>query len=106
MTASIEESAPCPCARLRSPLRRFVGLLALLAALASAAPAGAGLVPIRRTFGDLTLPRVRAGHLQIPRNQSSGRFRIIVGLPLAPLASYYGRHLAAYGGTRKLDVER
>ena len=81
-----------------------MGLLVLVAALASAVPAGARLSPIQRTFGELTIARVHAGHLQIPRNQASGRIRVIVGLPLTPLAAYYGRHLAAYGGARKLNV--
>jgi hypothetical protein len=81
-----------------------VGLLAVAAALTAAIPAGAALVPIGRTFGDLTVPRVRAGTLTIPRNQSSGRIRVIVGLSLAPLASAQSRGLSAHGGTRKLDV--
>jgi subtilisin family serine protease len=81
-----------------------VGLLAVVAALASTLPAGASLVPIKRTFGDLTIPRVRAGTLTIPRNQASGRVRVIVGLRLAPLAAAYGRTFAAAATHRKLDV--
>jgi minor extracellular serine protease Vpr len=85
-------------------LRRFVGLLAVAAALASAGPAGASLVHIDRTFGDLTVPRFRRGTLTIPRNQASGRIRVIVGLQLAPLAAAYGRNLAGLGSTHRLDV--
>ncbi|HEY8791459.1 MAG TPA: S8 family serine peptidase [Gaiellaceae bacterium] len=85
-------------------MRRFVGLIAVAAALASAGPAGASFVPIGRTFGDLTLSRVRAGTLTIPPNQASGRIRVIVRLQLAPLAAAYGRNLAGTGSTRKLDV--
>jgi minor extracellular serine protease Vpr len=81
-----------------------VGLFAVAAALASAVPAGASLVPINRTFGELTVPRVRAGKLTVPRNQVRGRVRVIVGLSLAPLAASFGRRLAAQGGARKLDV--
>ena len=81
-----------------------MGLVAVAAALSAAIPAGAALVPIGRTFGDLTLPRVRAGTLTIPRNQASGRVRVIVGLPLPPLASAPGRGLSAHGGSRRLDV--
>jgi len=81
-----------------------VGLVAVAAALSAAIPAGAVLVPIGRTFGDLTVPRVRAGTLTIPRNQASGRVRVIVGLPLPPLASAQGRGLSAHGGSRRLDV--
>jgi minor extracellular serine protease Vpr len=81
-----------------------VGLLAVAAALSWVIPAGAALVPIDRNFGELNLPRVRAGTLSIPRNQASGRVRVIVGLPLPALASAQGRGLSAHGGTRKLDV--
>ena len=78
--------------------------MAVAAALASAFPAGASLTPINRTFGDLTLPRVRAGTLAIPRNQASGRVRVIIGLPLPPLAAWSGRRFSSAGGARKLDV--
>ena len=81
-----------------------MGLLAVAAALSAAIPAGAALVPIGRAFGDLTVPRVRAGTLTIPRNQSSGRVRVIVGLPLPALASAQGRGLSAHGGSSRLDV--
>jgi subtilisin family serine protease len=74
------------------------------AALASSVPAGAALVPIKRTFGDRTVPQVRTGTLSIPRNQESGRVRIIVGLKLPPLAAWYGHSLAAAGGKRKLST--
>jgi subtilisin family serine protease len=85
-------------------LRRSVGLFAVATALASALPAGASLVTINRTFGELTVPRVRAGTLTVPRNQAQGRVRVIVGLPLAPLAAAGVRPLAARSGTRKLSV--
>jgi minor extracellular serine protease Vpr len=81
-----------------------VGLFAVVAALASAAPTGASLVPIKRTFGDLNVPRVRAGKLVIPRSQADGRVRVIVGLPLAPLAVAPGRTLASSSTTHKLDL--
>jgi subtilisin family serine protease len=81
-----------------------VGLLAIAAALSAAIPAGAALAPITRTFGDRTVPRVRTGTLTIPRNQASGRVRVIVGLPLPALAAARGRGLSARGGSRRLDV--
>jgi hypothetical protein len=81
-----------------------VGLLAVAAALSATIPAGAALVPIDRTSGELNLPRVRAGTLTIPRNQAAGRVRVIVGLPLPALASSQGRGFSAVGGTRRLDV--
>jgi minor extracellular serine protease Vpr len=85
-------------------LRRSVALLAVVTALVPALPAGAALTPIRRTFGDTTFPRVRAGVLHVPVNQRSGRVRVIVGLPLPPLAAEYGRTFAAALARRKLDV--
>jgi subtilisin family serine protease len=75
----------------------------VLAALASAAPGGASLQAIKRTFGDRTVPRVRTGKLVIPAHHGDGRVRVIVGLPLAPLAAAY-RSFESAGGTRKLDV--
>ena len=81
-----------------------MGFLAVTAALSGVIPAGAALVPIDRNFGEVNLPRVRAGTLTIPRNQASGRVRVIVGLPLPALASAQGRGLSAHGGKRKLDV--
>jgi subtilisin family serine protease len=80
-----------------------VGLLAVVAALLTAVPATASPRPIRRTFGDLTFPRVRTGTLTVPRNQHTGRVRVIVGLRLPPLAAY-GRSFAATQARRKLDV--
>ena len=81
-----------------------MGLLAVVTALVSVAPAGATLVPIKRTFGDLNLPRVRTGKLVIPPHHADGRVRVIVSLRLAPLAAAYARDFAAFGTTRRLDV--
>jgi len=81
-----------------------VGLFAVVTALASAVPAGAALTPIKRTFGDTTLPRVRAGVLNVPANQGSGRVRVIVGLRLPPLAAAYGRTFAGAEARARLDV--
>ena len=81
-----------------------MGLFAVAAALSAAIPAGAALVPIDRSFGDVNLPRVRPGTLTIPRSQASGRVRVIVGLALPALASAQGRGLSGQGGNRKLDV--
>jgi len=81
-----------------------VGVLTVATALLSALPAGAALAPVRRTFGDVTLPRVRAGTLQIPARQASGRVRVIVSLHLPPLAAAYGRTFAAAQARQKLNV--
>ena len=81
-----------------------MGLLTVATALLSALPAGAALTPIKRTFGDKILPRVRAGTLQIPARQHTGRVRVIVALHLPPLAAAYGRSFAATRSRVKLDV--
>jgi len=44
-------------------LRRAIPLIASCAALVFALPAAAALLPVQRTFGDRSLPRVRAGVL-------------------------------------------
>jgi minor extracellular serine protease Vpr len=67
-------------------------------------PATAALTPIRRTFGDLTFPRVRAGALHVPVHQHTGRVRVIVGLRMPPLAAVYGRTFAEAQARQKLDV--
>ena len=81
-----------------------MGLIAVAAALASALPASAALQPIRRAFGETTMPRVRAGTIRVPAGHASGRIRVVVGLHLPPLAAAYGRTFAAAGAARKLDV--
>src|SRR5919198_2066616 len=81
------------------PLRRSVGLLAVVTALLSAAPSGASLLPV-----DHHGPRVRTGTLFVPPHHGDGRVRVIVGLPLPPLAAAYGRSFAALGTTRRLNV--
>jgi minor extracellular serine protease Vpr len=81
-----------------------VAVLLFVAASVSSVPAGAALVPVKRTFGDHTVPQVRTGTLSIPRSQASGRVRIIVGLQLPPLGAWYGRSLAAAPGKRKLST--
>jgi minor extracellular serine protease Vpr len=85
--------------RYIGPLRRSVGFLAIAAALAATMPAAASLVPINRTT-----PRVRAGTLFIPRGHAEGRVRVIVALPLAPLASFHARAFAARAVKRKLNT--
>jgi minor extracellular serine protease Vpr len=85
-------------------LRRLVAPLALAAALSLAASSAAGLTPVRRTFGDVTLPRLRAGTIKIPAGHADGRIRVIVDLRLAPLAAAWGRTTQAFGGTRRLNV--
>jgi subtilisin family serine protease len=80
-------------------------LLALIAALALAAPASAGLQPIDRTFGGLTVPRVRPGTISVPRTHTAGRVRVIVGLAQPPLAAEHGPGLFGVLGSSRLNVE-
>ncbi|TML20206.1 MAG: hypothetical protein E6G32_10615 [Actinobacteria bacterium] len=94
------KSLPLHCV----PLRRSVGLIAVAAALASAVPAGAALQPIRRSSHETTLPRVRAGVIHVPVGHRNDRIRVLVTLPLPPLAAAYGRTFAATAATTRLDV--
>src|SRR5215218_8457252 len=84
-------------------LRRTALSAAAVAALAFGASASAGLQPVKRDFGDRSLPLVRHGTLRIPAGQADGRVRVIVGLPLAPLATAQSRPLSRSGRNR-LDV--
>jgi minor extracellular serine protease Vpr len=84
-------------------LRRTVPLFACCAALIVALPAAAQLLPVQRTFGDRSVPRVRAGVL--PALPHSGRVRVIARLSLPPLAQYAGRGLSAAGSRRHLSVD-
>src|SRR5206468_3661920 len=84
-------------------LRRLL-LLASLAALTVVPAAAGAFQPIRRDFGELTVPRVRAGTVSAPHGHGSGRSRAIVSLKLPPLAQAYGRGLYATGAARRLNV--
>jgi minor extracellular serine protease Vpr len=85
-------------------LRRHPVLIALIAALALAAPAPAALQPINRTFGELTFPRVRPGTIVVPRNDRAGRVRVIVELEAPPLAAEHGPGLFGALGSTRLNV--
>ena len=84
-------------------MRGSLGVVALAAALVLAVPAGADLRPVRRDFGELSIPRVRAGEIHIPAERARGRVRTIVRLAEPPLAQY-SRGLQAASGRRKLNV--
>jgi minor extracellular serine protease Vpr len=73
-------------------LRRYlVTFVALVAALTAVLPTAASLQPIRRDFGELTLPRLRAGTIKVPAGHADGRVRVIVRLKQPPLAAVFGR---------------
>jgi subtilisin family serine protease len=84
----------------------FVAALTIAPAASAAvtAAARAGFRPIRRDFGELTIPRVRTGKLTPTNAAPIGRTRVIVSLKLPPLAQAYGRTLFAAGSRQKLDV--
>ena len=84
-------------------MRRFAPLLAVVAALTVVAPTFAKLQPIKRSFGEVTLPRLRAGTLQIPRGHADGRIRVIVRLKQPPLAAVFGQS-AKSAGEHRLNV--
>ena len=84
-------------------MRRTALFAAAVATLASGASASAGLQPVKRNFGDRSLPLVRHGTLRIPAGQADGRVRVIVGLPLAPLATAESRPLSR-SGRHRLDI--
>ena len=84
-------------------LRRFL-VLAVLAALTAVPAASAAFQPIRRDFGELAYPRLRAGKVTIPSGHNDGRIRVVVSLKLPPLAQAYGRGLYAAGTTHRLEV--
>ena len=85
-------------------MRRLLALLSLTAALVSATTAAAALEPVRRSFGELEVPRVRAW-AGPPARQSTGRVRVIATLRMAPLAAARGTDVMALGARRtQLDV--
>jgi subtilisin family serine protease len=85
-------------------LRRTALLAAAVAALAYAASASSAFQPVKRDFGDRTLPLVRSGVLRVPAGEAQARVRVIVSLPQPPLAAAYGRSLSTRGGARRLDL--
>ena len=73
-------------------MRRVSLVLVLAAALVSAVPAAADLQPIRRDFGELTLPRVRAGEVHVSTAHGRGRLSVVVRLSQPPLAVGSGQN--------------
>ena len=67
--------------------------------------ASAALIRIQPRAGEIAVPRVRAGHLWIPPQQSSHRIRVIATLRLPPLAAARGSSFAFAGPFRRLDVQ-
>ncbi len=84
-------------------MRRSIALFALGAALLTGGSAAAAFQPIERRHGEVEVPRVRAGTIQIPAAHSKGRMTVIVTLAQPPLAAY-SRTLASSGTTRRLNA--
>ena len=85
-------------------MRRLLPVLAALAALVSAVPAAADLRPVRRDFGELHVPRVRAGEIRLPQAHERGRIQVLVQLSDAPLARH-SRSLSGAGARQKLQAD-
>ncbi|HVM58466.1 MAG TPA: S8 family serine peptidase [Gaiellaceae bacterium] len=61
-------------------------------------------MPVQRTFGDRSSPRIRVGTIPLPARGSSSRVRVIADLSLPPLAAASGRGLFSAGARRRLEV--
>jgi minor extracellular serine protease Vpr len=85
-------------------LRRQLVLLVPIAALALTASASAALRPVDRTFGEITVPRVRAGTIRVPAEHRSGRVTVIATLRLPALAAARGPGFFATLGPTRLDT--
>jgi hypothetical protein len=76
-----------------------------VAALAAVPVASSAFQPVRRNFGELTIPRVRSGALVVPAGHRAGRVRVIVTLSLPPLARAHANGVfAARVASQRLDV--
>jgi subtilisin family serine protease len=83
--------------------RTFLIPLAAALVLASTSSAALNLQPVRRQYGEVTIPRLRHGTVRIPSGQRSGRVTVIVDLQLPPLAAYHASLFSA-ASARKLEV--
>ena len=79
-------------------------IASLLAALAAVPAATADLRPVRRDYGELTVPLVRSGTVKAPAGNASGRVRVMVTLKQAPLARAQARSFSILGARQKLNV--
>ena len=84
-------------------MKRVFAFAALAAMLVSAASATAAFQPIRRTFGERELPRLRAGKIVVPAGHRSGRVTVIVTLKQPPLAAWH-RDLYGTSARARLSV--
>ena len=59
---------------------------------------------MRRDFGELVIPRVRAGTLTVPKRHGPARVTVLMTLKAPPLAAAHPRTVAGRSGARRLDV--
>ncbi len=85
-------------------MRRYLLPLALAALLVPTAVASAALQPVRRSFGELQIPRVRTGTISVPKRHANGRVTMLVTLDRPPLAARFGRTTYGVKTARRLDV--
>ena len=85
-------------------MRRLVGPVALAVALVAPATSAAALQPIERRYGEIEIPRVRAGTITVPKAHARGRITVIVTLQDPPLAAY-SRTLAGASASRRLNTQ-
>jgi minor extracellular serine protease Vpr len=85
-------------------VRRTIVLASLAAALLVAGAAPAALQPVKRTFGELTVPLVRHGTITIPPGHAQGLVRVITTLRLPPLAAAFQRGLYARAAGTRLNA--
>ena len=84
-------------------MRRLVASIALGVALLAASTASAAFQPIERHYGELEIPRVRAGTITVPDAHRRGRITVILTLADPPLAAY-SRTLAGRSSARRLNM--
>jgi hypothetical protein len=85
-------------------LRRARFVLVLSAALGFATSASAAFEAPRSGVGEVRIPLLRAGTIQVPPGQATGRVRVIATLPLPPLAAAQGRRMALHAAPARLDI--
>ena len=70
-------------------MRRTFLLIAIVSALVGSASASASLTPLRRHFGDVTIPRLLHGTIPVPAAGTVGKVRVIATIALPPLAQAF-----------------
>jgi subtilisin family serine protease len=85
-------------------VRRTIVLASAVAALLVAGAAEGALQPVRRTFGETTVPLVRHGTIAIPPGHAHGLVRVIATLHLPPLAAAFQRGLYARSAGTHLNA--